>query len=87
VKARLVIKTQNIIDRGRLQFDAGWSDMAQSFMAIRRAMTDSQRHMTYKSGRSEDTGHADLAWAVMHALSNEPLEGPTENGGSMMEIY
>jgi len=87
VKARLVIKTQNIIDHGRLQFDAGWSDMAQSFMAIRRAMTDSQRQLTYKSGRSEDTGHADLAWAVMHALSNEPLEGPTEKGGSMMEIY
>jgi len=87
VKARLVIKTQNIIDRGRLQFDAGWSDMAQSFMAIRRAMTDSQRQITYKSGRSEDTGHADLAWAVMHALSHEPLEGPTERGGSMMEIY
>lgn len=87
VKARLVIKTQNIIDHGRLQFDAGWSDMAQSFMAIRRAMTDSQRQLTYKSGRSEDTGHADLAWAVMHALSNEPLEGPTEQGGSMMEIY
>ncbi|MEX2335355.1 MAG: terminase family protein, partial [Pseudohongiella sp.] len=87
VKARLVIKTQNIIDHGRLQFDAGWSDMAQSFMAIRRAMTDSQRQITYKSGRSEDTGHADLAWAVMHALSNEPLEGPSNHGGSMMEIY
>lgn len=87
VKARLVIKTQNIIDRGRLQFDAGWSDLAQSFMAIRRGMTDSQRHITYKSGRREDTGHADLAWAVMHALANEPLEGPTEQGGSMMEIY
>ena len=50
-------------------------------------MTDSQRHITYKSGRREDTGHADLAWAVMHALANEPLEGPTEQGGSMMEIY
>lgn len=87
VKSRLVIKTQNIIDRGRLQFDSGWTDMAQSFMAIRRVMTDSQRQMTYKSGRREDTGHADLAWAVMHALANEPLEGPTEHGGSMLEIY
>ncbi|MDX1558729.1 MAG: terminase family protein [Marinobacter sp.] len=87
VKARLVLKAQNIIDRGRLNFDAGSTEIAQSFMAIRRIMTDSQKSLTYASGHSPTTGHADLAWATMHALSNEPLEGPTEQGGSMMEIY
>jgi hypothetical protein len=87
VKARLVIKTQNIIDRGRLQFDAGDTAIAQSFMAIRRVMTDSQKHITYAAGRRGDTGHSDIAWAIMHALANEPLEGPAMHGGSMMEIY
>ena len=87
VKARLVIKTQNIIDRCRLQFDAGDTAIAQSFMAIRRVMTDSQKHITYAAGRRGDTGHSDIAWAIMHALANEPLEGPAKHGGSMMEIY
>ncbi|OEY67474.1 terminase large subunit domain-containing protein [Marinobacter sp. X15-166B] len=87
VKARLVLKTQNLIDRGRLQFDSGDTDIAQSFMAIRRVMTDSQKNITYAAGRGGDVGHSDIAWAIMHALANEPLEGPTQHGGSMMEIY
>lgn len=88
VKARLVLKTQHIIDRGRLEFDAGWTDLAQSFMAIRRTLTDSGRHITYQAGRRKDTGHAELAWATMHALFNEPLDGPAEGkAGSMMELF
>jgi hypothetical protein len=43
--------------------------------------------VTYQAGRSEETSHADLAWATMHALFNEPLEGATEANSSFMEIY
>lgn len=89
VKTRLVLKAKDTVSRGRLEFDAGWTDLAQSFMAIRRAMTGSGRQMTYEAGRTEETGHADLAWAVMHALDNEPLDIVGVAGGagrSMMEI-
>lgn len=87
VKARLVMQAQQIMRRERLEFDAGWSDMAQSFMAIKREMTASGRQFTYTSGRSQATGHADLAWAAMHALNHEPIDGPAEGAGqSFMEM-
>ncbi|NLC24426.1 MAG: terminase, partial [Oxalobacter sp.] len=86
-KGRMVLKAQNVINNGRLEFDAGSLDIVQSFMAIRKNMTASGQHVTYVAGRSEATGHADLAWAVMHVLDNEPLAGNTENRQSFMEIY
>ncbi|RAN42340.1 hypothetical protein RB25_26070 [Herbaspirillum rubrisubalbicans] len=87
VKTRMVLKAQNIIRSGRLQFDAGWTDIAQSFMAIRKILTPSGRAITYDAGRSEETGHADLAWSVMHALDYEPFEGTTANNTSSMEFF
>ena len=75
VKSRLVLKAKDVIVNRRLEFDAGWTEMAQAFMAIRKTLTASGRQSTYAAGRNEETGHADLAWALMHALDNEPLEG------------
>lgn len=87
VKTRLVMKTWDVIKSGRLEFDAGWTDMASSLMAIRKTMTASGRQFTYTAGRTDETGHADLAWALMHALHNEPLEGATAQNSGFMEIY
>jgi uncharacterized protein YjcR len=88
LKARMVMQAQQIMRKDRLEFDAGWSDMAQSFMAIKRELTPSGRQITYNSGRNKHTGHADLAWSVMHALHFEPIDGPAEGAGqSMMELY
>lgn len=87
VKTRLVLKAWDVIHNGRLEFDAGWTDMASSLMAIKKTMTASGRQFTYTAGRSEETGHADLAWALFHALQNEPLEGQTQANTSFMEIY
>lgn len=86
VKGRLVLKGLSVIGKGRLEFDAGWTDLAQSFMAIRKTMTASGKKVTYEASRSEETGHADLAWACLHALDNEPLEGVTANNTGFMEI-
>ncbi len=82
VKNRLVLKAKDTITRRRFQFDAGATDVASSFMAIRKAVTDGGRQATYEAGRSEETGHADLAWAIMHALDNEPLEAGYAGAGS-----
>ncbi|CRN00983.1 terminase ATPase subunit [Pseudomonas sp. 34 E 7] len=57
--------------------------MAQSLMAIRKTITAGGRQFTHTAGRNDNTGHADLAWALFHALHNEPLEGrplPTPGG-------
>lgn len=87
VKSSLVMKAYSVIAKERLKFDAGWTDMAAAFMAIKKTMTASGRSITFEAGRSEETSHADLAWAVMHALINEPLEGQTAANTSMMEIF
>lgn len=87
VKSQLVLKAQNVINNQRLQFDAGWNDIAQSFMAIRKTLTASGKHVTYDAGRNQETGHADLAWACMHALANESLDGELPTSRSTMEIY
>jgi uncharacterized protein YjcR len=87
VKVALVTKTHQIISKGRLEFDAGWTDMASAFMAIRKSTTTSGTKMTYMAGRNGKTGHADLAWAAMHALDKDPLDGDIEATESIMEIY
>lgn len=87
VKVRLVLKAKDVISKRRMEFDAGWTDLAQSFMAIRKTTTASGRQVTYEAGRSDEISHADLAWACMHALANEPLEGGTTRNTSLMEIY
>ena len=87
VKTRLVMKAWDVVSKGRLEFDAGWTDLAQSLMAIRKTVTPGGRQFTYTAGRNDNTGHADLAWALFHALHNEPLEGRTAANTGIMEIY
>jgi uncharacterized protein YjcR len=87
LKTGLVLKGLDVFRKHRVEFDAGWVDMAQSFMAIRKTMTASGRQMTFRADRSEQVSHADLAWATLHALHNEPLEGALGTNGSFMEIF
>lgn len=86
VKTRLVLKAKSVIGNKRLEFDAGWVDLAHAFLAIKKTLTASGRATTYEAGRNDETGHADLAWACMHALDNEPLEGATSSNQSIMEM-
>lgn len=60
VKNALVLKAYDIISHRRLEFDAGHTDIAQSFMAIRRATTASGNRPTYEASRSEEASHADM---------------------------
>lgn len=86
VKVRLVLKAKDIVVKRRIEFDAGWTDLAQSFMAIRKTTTPSGRQVTFDAVRSDEISHADLAWATMHALANEPLEGQSARNTNIMEI-
>lgn len=71
-KNALVLKAQDTIQHSRIEWDAGWPDVAQAFLTIKRGTTSSGQ-ITYSASRTEATGHADIAWAIMHALYNEPL--------------
>lgn len=86
LKNHLVMKAKSVISKGRFEFDSGWTELAHAFLAIKRVLTASQRQATFDAGRNEQTGHADLAWATMHAMDYEPLDGQTAGHTSMMEI-
>lgn len=79
-KSTMVHKAQNILSKGRLEFDAGWRDVVNSFLAIRPDVTSSGRQITYRAKRAEGQGHADIAWAIMHVLINEPLDASSVGG-------
>lgn len=81
-KAALVMKGQNVFRAQRIEFDAGWTDVMAAFMAIRPALTTSQKGVTYVARRNGQIGHADIAWAILHALSNEPMDAGTAHEGS-----
>jgi uncharacterized protein YjcR len=74
-KAAMVMKAQHSFARGRVEFDAGWIDLQSSFLSIKKALTGSGRAITFKASRTDEVGHADLAWAAMHIFINEPLDG------------
>ncbi|MFL9691781.1 terminase ATPase subunit family protein [Aeromonas veronii] len=87
VKIQMVMKAQDVMNKGRLEFDSGWTDLAQAFMSIRRAVTAGGKLPTFEASRSEETSHADIAWATMQALLHEPLAGATGANTSSMEFF
>lgn len=86
LKQQMVIKAYDVISKGRLEFDTSWSDLSQAFISIRKTMTANGRQITYQSSRSDEVSHADIAWATMHALYNEPVDHSCANT-STLEIY
>ncbi|QOZ83206.1 MULTISPECIES: terminase ATPase subunit family protein [Chromobacterium] len=86
LKTKMVLKAMDVIHHGRLEFEASHTDIAASFLSIKKTSTASGRAVTFQAGRSEETSHADLAFAVMHTLINEPLEGASGVSSSFMEF-
>ncbi|MGY0794299.1 terminase large subunit domain-containing protein [Azospirillum argentinense] len=92
-KARMVLKAKHLISRKLVEFDSGWTDVVAAFLSIRKTMTASGRQQTFAASRSDETGHADAAWATMHALDRvhfEQFDTDTAAGqasGGFMEIY
>ncbi|WP_338112786.1 hypothetical protein [Zooshikella ganghwensis] len=71
-KNQLVLKGLDVIRKGRLAFDVEMKDIPQAFMTIKQTTTPSGQ-ITYSANRTQETGHADVAFAILHALFNEPI--------------
>lgn len=80
-KTRMVIKGQHLIQNRRIKWDAGWSDLVASLLAIHRSQTANSRHITYSAGRTGQTGHADIAWALFNALDEIEIDAAENIGG------
>ncbi|WP_343560391.1 terminase large subunit domain-containing protein [Kiloniella sp. b19] len=90
VKNRLVLKAQQVITRHLLEFEAGDTDVALAFLTIRKTQTSSGRQTTFQASRTHETGHADIAWAIMHALGAEAIQStdhPEQGGGFSFEVF
>lgn len=72
-KTQLVLKMIDVIENQRIQWDAQEKDIAASFMSVKKATTNSGDNLTFIADRSAEHGHADVFFAISHALSNEPL--------------
>lgn len=79
-KTHLVLKTQDVINTNRIHWDASLTDIGGAFLTVKQTST-ANGHITYSANRTAETGHADVAWAIMHALHNEPL-ATLPSGGS-----
>lgn len=87
MKTAMVLKAKDVIRRGCLEYDVSATDITTAFMAIRKTMTSSGRSATYEASRTEEASHADVAWATMHALLNEPLTaGSGQATSSILEF-
>lgn len=78
LKTRMALRAKELLTRRRLQFDAGAQHVAKSFISIKKALTSSGSQMTLVAGRSAETGHADVAWAIMNALEAAPIVDTTD---------
>ncbi|MNJ26788.1 Terminase-like family protein [compost metagenome] len=89
LKTQMVYKALDVILKHRLQFDQEFKDLAGALMSIRRTMTASGRKVTYEAARTKDSGHADLGWALLQCLFNEPIQAAigADGGSSTVEIY
>jgi uncharacterized protein YjcR len=86
IKSRLVMRLLGMLHRCEIEWDSGWSDLSAALMSVRQTMTESGKYVTYRSGR-DSTGHADLAWALMHALEPMPTTGANGAKKSSLEIF
>ena len=51
-----------------------------ALMSIHPQLTKGGSQLTYVARRSAETGHGDLAWALLHALFCEPMDA-TDGAG------
>lgn len=85
IKAKLVLKAQQVIAAERIEWDSCYSDIAAGFLLIHRTTTQNA-NITYVADRSDLTGHADAAWAIMHALIHEDLIQPDEENSVLYTL-
>jgi uncharacterized protein YjcR len=72
MKTKLVVKALDVIENRRFKYKAGDHEITRAFLMITKTTTGSGL-ITYASSRSVESGHADIAWAIMHALIYEPI--------------
>ena len=82
-KTHMVLKAQKIIEAKRILWDAEATDITHAFLTIRKVSTPGGQ-ITYAARRTDTTGHADVAWAIMHGLAR--LRGANAYHAPLLEF-
>ncbi|MFR9700861.1 terminase large subunit domain-containing protein, partial [Aeromonas sanarellii] len=72
-KSRLVLKMIDVVEANRIEWNSADRDIPLAFLAIKRSTTGGGQ-MTFRAARDNVTGHADVFFAIAHAVANEPLD-------------
>lgn len=72
-KNRLVMKMKDVIENNRMEWNEDQKEIATAFLQVKRTTTASGNAMTFIADRNNENGHADLFFAIAHAMDNEPL--------------
>ena len=74
LKNRLVLKTKQVIQNAQIEYDTCWNDLTLALMSISKEVTPSGKQVSYQTSRTDETGHGDVAWALMNALDKIEYE-------------
>lgn len=77
-KNRLVMKMLDVVDSNRIEWSEEQKEIATAFLQVKKTTTASGNAMTFVADRSNENGHADLFFAIAHAMDNEPLNYRTK---------
>lgn len=72
-KAGLVLKVHDLIEHNLLEWDENEKDIPASFLLIKQAATQSGNKITYIADRTAQNQHADVFWAITHAINKREL--------------
>ncbi|ECI4647303.1 terminase [Salmonella enterica subsp. enterica serovar Ball] len=72
-KNRLVMKMLDVVDTDRIEWNEEQKEIATAFLQVKKTTTASGNAMTFVADRSNENGHADVFFAIAHAMDNEPL--------------
>ena len=85
MKYQMVLKAKDVIEKKRLKFDHRDKDVISAFNSVQRRLTASGNQVTFEATR-KGNDHADIAWAIMHALMVEPMSENTQINKGHMEM-
>lgn len=72
-KSALVLKVHDLVEHGLLRWNEEERDIPASFLMIKQSATASGNKITYTADRTAQNQHADVFWAISHAINKREL--------------
>ncbi len=84
-KNELVLRANRLFNKNKIEFDGEIRELIPAFLTIKQATTQSGV-VTFKADRTAQTGHADIAFAIMHGLSKYQISTEVNAGAGRSRV-